>query len=138
MNKKGYTLIELITVIAIVVAVGTFGAIGITKMISNTKEERYNEMIEDLKTAANTYFSIYSEKPEYSNLRLKEQLYTGDKILMIPISDLKDALLVEQHLKNPKDSKEVDGCVLITNDNLPPTLTYKVCPYENCQCEILK
>ena len=135
MNKKGYTLIELITVIAIVVAVGTFGAIGITKMISSTKEERYNEMIEDLKTAANTYFSIYSEKPEYSNLGLKEKLYTGDKILIIPISDLKDALLVEQHLKNPKDSKEVDGCVFITYDSLTSTLTYKVCPYENCQCE---
>ena len=132
MNKKGYTLIELIVVIAIVATIGTFGAIGFSKIINNNKEERYNEMLDDIKASANTYFSIYSEKPEYSNLRLKEQLYSGNKTLIIPISDLKDALLVEQNLKNPKDNKEVNGCVVITNYE---SIVYKVCPYENCSCD---
>ena len=38
MNKKGFTLIELIVVIALVASIGTFGAIGLSKVISNGAE----------------------------------------------------------------------------------------------------
>ncbi len=125
MNKKGYTLIEIVVVIAIVAAVGTFGAIGLSKVISNSKEQRYDEMITDIKAAANTYFTIYSEKEEYAYL--KNDLYTNGSVT-IPISELQDSLLVDQKLKNPKDNESVNGCVVITYDNIE--LNYKVCPYE--------
>ena len=116
MNKKGFTLIELIVVIALVASIGTFGAIGLSKVISNSKVERYNEMIKDIKASANTYFSIYSNKPEYSYL--KDDLYnnTNHKVV-ISISTLKEALLVDWDLKSPKDNNDVDGCVIIEYKN---------------------
>ena len=129
MNKKGYTLIEIIVVIAIVASVGTIGAIGLSKIISNSKQTRYDEMIEDIKAAGNTYFTIYSEYEEYSNL--KSDLYSSGSVV-IPIQTLKQALLVDQNQKNPKDNTLVDGCVKIIYSS--GNLNYQVCPYENCTC----
>lgn len=129
MNKKGYTLIEIIVVIALVVSIGTFGAIGLSKILSNSKNQRYEEMINDIKMAANTYFSIYSKKNEYSYLN--EELYNNGEVI-IPISILKDTLLVRENLKNPKDNTLIDGCVIIRYQN--NSIEYKACPYENCSC----
>ena len=128
MNKKGYTLIEIIVVIAIVASVGTVGAIGLSKIISNSKQTRYDDMIEDIRAAGNTYFTIYSEYPEYFDLK---DAYTGTT-KEISIARLKEALLVDQNLKNPKDNVLVDGCVKITLSS--GKLNFSVCPYENCTC----
>ena len=130
MNKKGYTLIEIIVVIVLVATIGTFGAVGLSKVISNSKNQKYDDMIEDLKGAANTYFTIYSEYAEYESL--KEDLYEHGSV-EISIDNLKAALLVDQNLKNPKDNSLIDGCVIISYNNAK--LNYKVCPYEyNCSC----
>ena len=128
MNKKGYTLVEIIAVIALVVTIGAVGAVGMSTLISKSKDQRYNDMIADIKAAANTYFSIYSERAEYSYLN--ENLY-GNGSVEIPMSTLKETLLVDEDLKNPKDNQFVSGCVLIEYDN---EITYKVCPYEECTC----
>ena len=153
MNKKGYTLVEIIAVIALVVTIGAVGAVGMSTLISKSKDQRYNDMIADIKAAANTYFSICtwfipsrlystgssavimfpdtlfsSERAEYSYLN--ENLY-GNGSVEIPMSTLKETLLVDEDLKNPKDNQFVSGCVLIEYDN---EITYKVCPYEECTC----
>jgi len=129
MNKKGYTLIEIIVVIALIAAIGTFGVVGLSKVISNSKEQRYNEMIDDIKSAGNTYFTVYSEKSGYEYL--KNSLYNNGR-LVIQISTLKEALLIDENLKNPKNNQDVNGCVVITYNT---ELNYKVCPYEdNCSC----
>ena len=129
MNKKGYTLIEIIVVIAIIATVGTVGAIGLSKIISSSKQTRYDDMINDLQAAGNTYFTIYSEYPEYSYL---QNVYTNGSV-DVCISTLKEALLVDQKLKNPKDNTLVDGCVKILYSS--GALNFKVCPYEeNCTC----
>ncbi len=126
MNKKGFTLIELIVVIALVASIGTFGAIGLSKVISNSKNERYNEIIQDIKLAGKTYFTIYSEMEDYSYL--KNNLYTTGEVI-IPISTLKNVLLVDENLKNPKDNTLINGCVVIEYKN-SASIEYKVCPYE--------
>ncbi len=120
MNKKGYTLIEIIVVIALIGAIGTIGAIGLSKIISNSKQTRYDEMIEDIKSAGNTYFTIYSEYSEYSNL--KSSLYNSGSVI-IPIQTLKEALLVDQKQKNPKDNSDVHGRVVLTYNG---TINYQV------------
>ncbi len=125
MNKKGYTLIEIIAVIVLVGSIGTFGAIGLAKIISNSKSQRYDDMIEDLKSAGNTYFTIYSEYQDYDYL--KTDLYNNGR-LVISINDLKSALLVDQNLKNPKTNEAVDGCVVITYSS--GALNYEVYLYK--------
>ena len=123
MNRKGYTLIELIVVIALVSIIGTFGVVGLSKVIANSKNERYVEMIESLKSASNTYIAIYPEK--------EKKLYS-DAVLIIPIADLQESLLIDKDLKNPKDNSLVTGCVKLTYSN---KINYEVCPYEsNCSC----
>ena len=114
MNKKGYTLIEIIVVIALVATVGLVGAIGLTKIITNSKQTRYDDMINDLEGAALTYFTIYSEYPEYADL--KTDLYTSHSVV-IPIETLKEALLVDQNQKNPKDNSAVHGVTRIYIEN---------------------
>ena len=111
MNKKGYTLVEIIVVIALIASIGTIGAIGLSKIISNSKQTRYDDMINDMKAAGNTYFTIYSEYEEYSNI--KTSLYNSGR-LIIPVQTLKEALLVDQKLKNPKDNSTVYGRVVLT------------------------
>ncbi len=120
MNKKGYTLIEIIVVIAIVATIGTFGAIGLSKILSNTKEDKYNEMINNLKNSASTYFTIYSEEAGYEYL--KNGLYNNNS-LIIPIATLKETLLVDQNEKNPKDNSDVYGRVVLTYNS---TINYDV------------
>ena len=85
MNKKGYTLVEIIVVIALIASIGTIGAIGLSKIISNSKQTRYDDMINDMKAAGNTYFTIYSEYEEYSNI--KTSLYNSGR-LIIPVQTL--------------------------------------------------
>ena len=133
MNKKGYTLVELIVVIVIIASIGIYGVISLNKTLEESKNQKYNEMIEYLKDSANTYFTIYSEYEDYSNL--KDDLYGNDS-LKITIKELKDKLLVDEDLKNPKDNQLIDNnaCVIITYDNINSLVDYKVCPYESCSC----
>lgn len=132
MNKKGYTLIEIIVVIAIIASIGTIGAIGLSKIISNSKQTRYDDMIEDMKAAGNTYFTIYSEYSEYSNL--KTDLYNSNT-LIIPVQTLKEALLVDQKQKNPKDNSDVHGRVVLTYSSGKVNYQVVLCKFTSSQLQ---
>ena len=55
MNKKGFTLVELIAVIAVLGMVVGFATYGVTTLVKKAQDKTRNEAINNLKDAAITY-----------------------------------------------------------------------------------
>ena len=52
MNNKGFTLIEVLAVVAIIAIVGTIAVPGVLSMIGTSKDRSYDIMIDNIRTAA--------------------------------------------------------------------------------------
>jgi len=85
MNNKGFTLIELIVVIALVLVFAGIFSVNMTKGLQSQNEENKSKMISDLATAADAYI--------YSNT---EDLFNNEKTIKIETEDLVE----EGFLKN--------------------------------------
>ncbi len=118
MNKKGYTLIEILMVVAILFVIGLGATIGLEKVITNSKKDRYDNMLEEIKEATNTYITVFEPQ-------INENLYTSGSV-MITIEELQDALLLDDMLKNPKDNTLVEGNIVITYDSLSESISYNI------------
>lgn len=118
MNKKGYTLIEILMVVAIIAVIGLTATIGLDKIISNSKKDKYDEMLEEIEGAANTYITVIEPS-------INASLYT-DLTETVTIQELQDALLLDMNLKNPKDNTLVGGNVVITYDSSSGSISYDI------------
>lgn len=118
MNKKGYTLIEILVVVAIIAVIGLTATIGLDKIVVNSKNDRYENMLEDIKAAANTYITIIEPS-------INSSLYV-DLSETITIEELKDALLLDKDLKNPKDNSLVSGNVVIIYNSGVGSISYDI------------
>ncbi len=114
MNKKGYTLIEVLIVIAIIATIGVLATVNLDKIISNSKEDKYDAMMRDITEAVNTYITIYEEELS-NNLN---SLYNNETSFQVSISTLQDVLLLDDPLKDPRNNKTIDG------NNTFVTITY--------------
>lgn len=77
MNRKGFTLIELLAVIILVALIGVLVIPSVIDTAKQTKQKAYDILIENIGTAAKTYF----EECEYGNL--SELDYEGAKACTI-------------------------------------------------------
>ena len=68
MNRKGFTLIELLAVIILVALIGVLVIPSVIDTAKQTKQKAYDILIENIGTAAKTYF----EECEYGNLTDKK------------------------------------------------------------------
>lgn len=64
MNRKGFTLIELLAVIILIAIIGIMVAPTLLTTVNSSKEKSYNILIENIETAAKTYY----EECEYGDL----------------------------------------------------------------------
>lgn len=67
MNRKGFTLIELLAVIILVALIGVLVIPSVIDTAKQTKQKAYDILIENIGTAAKTYF----EECEYGDLNNK-------------------------------------------------------------------
>lgn len=118
MNKRGYTLIEVLMVVAIIAILGLTATVGLNKITLNSKQDRYDLMLSEIKEAANTYMTIV--EPD-----LNASLYV-DMSETITIADLQDSLLLDENLKNPKDNSLVSGTVVITYNSTSGSISYDI------------
>lgn len=118
MDKKGYTLIEILMVVAIIAVLGLSATIGLTKITVNSKQDKYDQMISEIKEAANTYITIM--EPD-----LNASLYV-EMSETVNISDLQASLLLDENLKNPKDNSLVSGTVVITYNSTSGSISYDI------------
>lgn len=69
MNRKGFTLIELLAVIILVALIGVLVIPSVIDTAKQTKQKAYDILIENIGTAAKTYF----EECEYGDLNNEEK-----------------------------------------------------------------
>ncbi len=99
MNKKGFTLIEILAVIVIMGIITVSGISGITKMAKKSNEKRYDAFVKQIEDASSTYANL-------NNLR--EQCGNYNCILEITISDLIEAGLIKENLIDPSTNEVVE------------------------------
>ena len=56
-NKKGFTLVELLVVITLVISILSISIVSSVKISERKKEEAYNEVVKEIETAASQYFN---------------------------------------------------------------------------------
>ena len=99
LNKKGFTLIEIIVTLAVLAVVGLILAINMNDLTGKQNSSACKRIADRVESAADIYIN---------NNNIKNQLYNGDiSSKDIFLSDLVNAnLLDEKDLKNPKTKKK--------------------------------
>ena len=102
LNRKGFTLVELIAVVVILSLIVGIGATAITEVIKNNKEKDYILLIKEIKSATESY---------YHECRYSDVPPTCDNNGIIKLGDL----VTNGFLKG--NSKLEDGSSTLVNPN---------------------
>lgn len=122
-NKKGFTLIELMAVITILVILSLIIVPIIDKNIKKSKENMYNIQIDNIRIAAKNYYS--------DNISL---IPSSGNYAFVKLSYLIEKGYFEKNVKNPKTGKVFTDDIYIQLLNDYGFYEYKVCPLEDgCQ-----
>lgn len=124
MNKKGFTVIELLAVITVLAVLGVIVVPLIGEVISDNKEKLYDTQIDNIKGAVSNYvssnvFSIDIENGESVGLHL---------------SFLKSQGYIDSELANPLTGEEFDDNLVIIISNNAGVYSYTVCT-DDVQCD---
>lgn len=125
MKKNGFTLVELLGVIAILAMLGLIIVPTINKVISDNKQELYNVQIRSIKSAASNFVS--------ENIFSDDLVIPNNSSIGIKLGKLKELGYIDSDIKNPINKMEYsdDLVILITNNN--NSYTYTVCD-ESVNC----
>ena len=148
MNRNGFTLIEMLVTISIILIISITGFITFNKILDNSKQKEYNRMVNEFETAAEVWLEKREDETLTLNnnttiqkLILKQNLYNEKgTFYQLTLEKLADKGLIDNNLINPKsgqkfnyernyvklyyDENEVDGKNLkglIAEYNEPPT-----------------
>ena len=120
MNSKGFTLIEVIAIMVILVGIFLVSFPVFSNMAKSEENNKYNNMINDLCTAGKTY--IYSNMDNFSNLS------TVGSQIDLEIEELIIYGNVDKKLLNPKTKNSVKD----------DTLRYTVLEDLSLNCEYIE
>ena len=102
MNKKGFTLIELVATIALLAIISIISFVSINGVINQSKVNDCESLERNIKSAAKEYVSDNRYEDNFDE--------DDDKIEIININKLIDAHYLLEKIVNPFDnSKNVDG-----------------------------
>ena len=106
-NKRGFTLIEILIVLVVLVTVTAGATIGIKEIQKRSEERNLRELYTMIETAADTYLSI---NDEYREELLNDEI--TEKCLRI--YTLQNEGLLKEELSNPVTKKRIPGnlCVI--------------------------
>ena len=140
MNKKGFTLVELIVVIVMLLIISGLVISNVMNYISTSKEKAFDLLEESIKNSAET---IFLDK-EASSTEVFDSM-------SISIPELKDKGYIElEELKNPKNDADISKCKITitkvhegnlwkyqietTDDEDEDEYEYEYCPCYNGSC----
>lgn len=124
LNKKGFTLVELIATIVVLALVVSISAYAITNIINSAKEKNYDLLIKNIKDASETYYQECKYK--YSN---NSGITCNDNVTLQDLvnygylkgNGTKDNKMV---IVNPKDNINIGECsIAIKYENGKLTIT---------------
>ena len=103
MNKKGFTLVELIAVIILISLIATVAIVPITKVIKDSKEDVYKAQIEQVILAAQNWVTDHPmELPPY--------VEKYDNKIELTIDNLIDQEYLDDDVIDPKNGEKILGC----------------------------
>ncbi len=116
MNKKGFTLIELIAVIVILSLIAVLVFPAVVSVIRNSKEKAYQDQVAIIEKAAEQ--CVY----EHSSLLPDE---VNDASISLPLSclmtgctykgvEISGGYISDEELLNPRNSKPMEGSINVT------------------------
>lgn len=98
MNRKGFTLIELIATIAILAVIALISFVSITKVLEKSRIENCNILVENIKTSAEEYAS----DNRYNSAFVSDAEKNGNKVT-ITAADLN----LKGDIVNPISNKTI-------------------------------
>lgn len=108
MNKKGFTLVELLAVITILAVTSMIVFPTIGSVISDAKESSYEEQILEIEKASEKWAT------DYVNLMDSYHL----NIIYIELKSIQNSGYLEvDEIKNPLTNEKMEGCIQIKYDN---------------------
>ena len=105
MNNKGFTLIELIAIMVILVLIFFISFPQILNITKTDEEKKYNNMVDNLCIAGKSYIS--------ANIDDFNGLTTIGNEIELTIQELMDYGNVDKNIKNPKTNNSVMNDVLV-------------------------
>lgn len=99
MNRKGFTLVELLVVMTFIGILALIVFPNITGMLKKMDDNKYNAFLNDVFLATEAYVQKHSDKyPELSNIDGQAYIY---------FSDLISARLLKSTVQDPKSNKKI-------------------------------
>lgn len=120
MNDRGFTLIEIIAIMVVLVGIFLIVFPSFMSMAKSEEDKKYSNMVNDLCIAGKTY--MYSNLDEFPNLSI------ANSVIELKINELIAYGNVNEGLKNPKTNESVE------ND----TLKYTVLEDFTLDCEYIE
>ena len=112
MNKKGFTLVELLAVIVILALIAIIAFPNVTKLIKGAKEDTNTVQFKVIEDTLKNYIAEHAA-----------ELQDVDEVC---ISDLKaDGLLENKKIVNPDTKEEYKGCFALTWDDANNQYSYE-------------
>ena len=117
MNRKGFTLIELIVTIALLAVVSIISFVSITGIINDSKEKDCNNLVKSIKSATKDYIS---------DNRYTDELYMPDGRIKKEFNTSNISKYLNGDLVNPYDNKTINDDIIIrveyNSDNTPKNI----------------
>ena len=116
MNKKGFTLVELVAVIILISIISTLAIIPITNIVKKSKDEMYDAQINQIILAAENWASdhkidLYNMKEELRKNLTTEVTYENTPVTVKTLDELINEEHLDDMVKDLKDEKNViKGC----------------------------
>ena len=118
MNRKGFTLIELIVTIALLAVVSIISFVSITNIINDSKEKNCNNLVKSIKSATKDYIS---------DNRYTDELYMPDGRIKTEFNTSNISKYLNGDLVNPYDNKTINDDIIIkvvyNSDNTPKNVS---------------
>ena len=118
MNRKGFTLIELIVTIALLAVVSIISFVSITNIINDSKEKNCNNLVKSIKSATKDYIS---------DNRYTDKLYMIDGSIKTEFDTSDISKYLNGDLVNPYDNKTINDDIIIrveyNSDNTPKNIS---------------
>lgn len=94
MNKNGFTLVELLSVIIILAIILVIAIPKLTSSLSESKENLYNSTIKEIERTASQYVSSHPELITDESFTISIDTLCEDKYLDCPITDPRDKSII--------------------------------------------
>lgn len=113
MNKKGFTLVELLATLIVLALVMSLGTYSISSIIENSKEKNYELLISNIKDAAESYYNEcrYMPTMECSEVNGGYQISLSELVVS---GFLKGNSVDDSNNKvvDPRDNNDMSNCII--------------------------